>query len=200
MTGATTGSGGNNGSSPLPISPNPFTFNEGVTIITWTACNISGCSTPCTQEVIVEDKEPPTFTAIDHEFCVSPIIQATYNGQPEPGAGIVEPRPDWYIVNSNDLDLIEADFKDNCCTSGFIVRWQITNVDGTALSAPLDQVFDGQPSEFIAAGNEIKLIGSADSDVIYMLHYWLEDCNSNTSDDKEVKITITPRPKIIKMN
>ena len=51
MTGATTGSGGNNGSDPLPISPNPpntFTFNEGVTTITWTACNISGCSTPCT--------------------------------------------------------------------------------------------------------------------------------------------------------
>ena len=56
MTGATTGSGSG------AIIPNPYTFDIGVTTITWRATNIAGFD-ECTQTITVVDNQPPTFTA-----------------------------------------------------------------------------------------------------------------------------------------
>ncbi|TRZ69813.1 MAG: HYR domain-containing protein, partial [Bacteroidetes bacterium] len=67
MTGATTGLGSG------AIIPNPYTFNVGVTTITWRATNIAGFD-ECTQTITVVDNQPPTFTAPSPlSFCVEEL-------------------------------------------------------------------------------------------------------------------------------
>jgi len=217
MTGATTGSGGNDGSTPSPVSLNPFTFNAGVTTITWTACNISGCSTPCTQEIIVEDKEPPTFTSAPITECVDLLTSAVYTStSPNPNSGIepnliVKPSPDYYTFKAGDTSLDLTNLDDNCCgTASLTVNWRIEfanvpdplNPTGPVLTHD-DIIGTGQPSTY---GSDILMWGDGVNytPVTHSIFYWVVDCNGNSTLDtigeQREEIIITPRPEIIKMN
>ena len=163
--------------------------------------DLSNNSATITTTVI--DNQPPTFTATDHEFCVSPIIQATYNGQPEPGAGIIEPHPDWYEVTVAGKELDISAISDNCCAlAGMTITWTITFNDG--IHSPISGT--GQPSEYDPDGNGIPdsifLWGMSDyTDVTHTISYTVTDCNSiDNWTEKTQDILIKPRPEIIKMN
>jgi len=117
-TDTTTGTG-------IPITPNPYTFNLGTNYIIWIATNISGSDT-CVQTIIVVDNEPPTFDPPGpFVFCVSDIIDAVYNGEPEPDADIDPIRPDWYIIDgTTELDI--SGLNDNCCPADSITIYGIS--------------------------------------------------------------------------
>ncbi|MDP3913344.1 MAG: HYR domain-containing protein [Bacteroidota bacterium] len=177
-------------------------YPVGVTTIIWTATNDSG-SDECTQTITVTDNQPPTFTASDREFCVSNIINATYNGLPEPNADIIEPRPDWYIAYPalKELDITNLD--DNCCdVEDLIISWTITFTDG--VHSPISGT--DQPSEYDpdndGTPNPITLWGATNySDIQHTITYTLTDCNHIDNKTVQTKIiTIKPRPNVVKMN
>ncbi|NVO18395.1 MAG: hypothetical protein HXX13_01770 [Bacteroidetes bacterium] len=187
MTGATLGSG--NGA----IVPNPYTFNLGVTTITWTATNIAGTVT-CIQTVTVIDNQPPNFTPpVDQAFCVINIINATYY---DPTMDITPARPEYYILTPADKIALSPDpatFTDNCTPSGsLILHWRLDFNGGNP--APLTGI--GLLSAYT---NEIRLAGDVTNNVQHTLTYWLEDASGNLSASKVVTITIRPRPNIIKL-
>jgi len=212
MTGATTGSGFTNGATPLPDLIGDTDFNVGTTTITWTAENISGADT-CDHIVIVIDTIPPTFTTAPYENCVDPLHWATYdliNTNPiinhiNPNLNKY-PSPDFrtYFAGDTLLDLITLE--DNCCDSvDMIINWRI---EFTPTHNPLTLLPDitypnlsgtGQPSMY---GSDILFPGDGVyfSDVVHHIFYWVEDCNGNTTEEQMEEITITPRPRIIKLN
>ncbi len=218
MTGATTGSGSNAGNTPNPISPNPYTFNVGVTTITWTACNISGCAT-CEQIIIITDEEPPVITADPYENCVDPLHWAVYNeSDPTPQFGHVDPNLekspiDYRTLLAGDTDLDLTSLTDNCCDSLSMInnlQWRIEFADtpdpitGAAVSHP-NITGEGQPSEYIdpvsGVAADIYLWGDGVtfSTVTHSIFYWIEDCNGNPiTEELRKDITITPRPQVIK--
>jgi hypothetical protein len=186
MTGATVGNG-----TGISITPNPYPFNEGVTLITWIATNISGSDT-CYQTITVTDNETPTFDPPPGplEFCVYSIFDAEYNGLDEPGADINPDRPDWYILSgTNELDIININ--DNCCdASDMTLSWTITFSSGhPAVNGT------GQPSLY----GPITLWGNTDfTDAVHTITYELIDCNGISSGPVTVNITIKPRPNVVK--
>lgn len=200
MTGATVDSGTDS------IAPDPYTFNEGVTIITWIASNIAGKDT-CQQVVVVIDDEPPVFdTNGPFVFCVQDIDTAAWNLLPEPQTDIEPDRPEYYLIVPGDtvLDLDTASFQDNCCDPdepmNFVVYWRIDFSDGTSLPPLPGTYITGQPSEY---GVDILLPGDGEffNDLIHTITYRLEDCNGNLSGPSPpVTITIKPRPNILKIN
>ena len=219
MTGATTGSGSNTGSTPDPISPNPYTFNEGVTTITWTVCNVSGCAT-CEQIITITDLEPPTFTTQPYENCVEPINWAIYNpSNPNPVSGVnpnleISPSPDYRLFEIGDTSLDLLSLEDNCCDSvDMTIHWRIEfsntpdplNPTGPYLTHP-DIEGTGQPSTYInpvtGFAKDIELWGDGVffTEVVHHIYYWVEDCNGKMSETIDEEIKITPRPEIIKTN
>jgi hypothetical protein len=185
MTGATTGSGTG------PVLPNPYTFNEGLTTITWTASNAAGIDT-CYQLINIIDNEQPAFeTPAPFVFCVNAIFNATYDGEPEPLADIVPDRPDWYTVDGTpDLDLVNI--TDNCCSEDEMeIQWTIVFSNGyPSISGT------GQPSAY----GPITLWGTTDfTVVVHTITYLLVDCNGNSYGPVTVNITIKPRPNVTKM-
>ncbi|WP_319479816.1 HYR domain-containing protein [uncultured Draconibacterium sp.] len=217
MTGATTGSGSNAGNTPNPISPNPYTFNVGVTTITWTACNISGCAT-CEQIIIITDEEPPVITADPYENCVDPLHWAVYNeNNPTPQFGHVDPNLekspiDYRTLLAGDTDLDLTSLTDNCCDSLSMInnlQWRIEFADtpdpitGAAVSHP-NITGEGQPSEYTdpdtGLPTDILLWGDGVTfnEEVHHIFYWAEDCNGNVSDEIMREITITPRPEVRK--
>ena len=208
MSGATVDTGTGN-----PIVPTPYPFNLGTTLIMWIATNISGADT-CSQTIIVIDNTPPTFYTPDPiVFCVLDIFSALWDGLSEPWIDIIpegwvpgEPRrPDWHIIapGSDELDLDEDFFDDNCCdpedpADVFTVYWRIDFEDGTSIPAAPGTYITGQPSVY---GDYIVLPGDGEDfeDVIHTITYRLEDCNGNLSDPSlPVNIIIKPRPNVIK--
>jgi len=186
MTGATVSSG-----TGKPIVPIPFTFNHGITVITWIATNVSGSDT-CQQIISVYDDQPPQFDSPGPlEFCVNNIINATYNGQPEPGADIVPDRPDWYIIDgTTELDIYNL--TDNCCPEDSLsISWTIDFSNGyPSLNGT------GQPSLY----GPITLWGTTDyTQVVHTITYSVRDCNDNSAEPVTVNITIKPRPDVIKL-
>jgi hypothetical protein len=189
MTGATTGSGSG------PILPNPYTFNLGVTTITWTATNIIGTDV-CIQTVTVVDNEPPQFIApTPKTYCVEDIYLANYW---DPTMDITPDRPEYYLfVSGNtDLNLNPASFTDNCpLTCAVEIRWRITFSDGTFLPALPSLYISGQPSAYPA---NIQFPGSVTGNIVHIITYQIVDCHGNASLPVSVNITITPRPNVIK--
>lgn len=195
MTGATSGSGGNSGATPSPVVPNPFGFNTGVTTITWTACNISGCSS-CEQAVVVTDDEPPTFTMPGTVTeCVEKIQTATYN---DPTMDITPARPDYYIFvggSPGDTRLDISGLTDNCCgTASLTINWRIDFSGGGSISGT------GQLSKY---GSDITFPGDStlpyDTDLVHTITYWVVDCHGNTSPTQTQNIVIKPRPDVKKV-
>ena len=187
MTGATTGSG----TGPTGY----YTFNKGVTTLTWTATNTAGAGV-CTQTITVIDDQAPTFSIpADQEYCVLDIYQAEFDA---PTIDISPARPDYFLfkAGNTDLDLNPATFADNCpslCT--YEIRWRIDFQDGTFMPALPDTYITGQPSGY---GIDIQLPGSALSDVLHHITYSVVDCSGNISDPKTVGVIIKPRPDVIK--
>jgi len=196
MTGATIESG-----TGMPITPDPFSFNVGVTTITWRATNISGFD-ECVQTITVTDNEVPTFTAPGpFDFCVISIISAQYDGQPEPAADIIplDPlhgnprRPDWYLVANGSTELDLTAVADNCCAlNNITIDWTITfdPLIGGMLSG------SGQPSLL----TPIQLWGiDTNVEVNHTITYTVTDCNGNEAAVISRNILVRPRPHVIKL-
>lgn len=198
MTGATTGSGSNIGALPTPIGL--FAFELGETTITWTACNISGCTT-CTQTIEITDNEKPTFTADDFDACVENLMDVTYTGVADILIfNIYYPDHDYYImrIGSHELDIDMTTYSDNCClpidNSG--IRWEI-DFEGAAANEPTI-LGTGQPSDHASV---INLWGDGVNFLprTHTITYWITDCHGIESDPVTADITINPRPKVEKL-
>jgi hypothetical protein len=189
MTGATTGSGTG------AITPNPYTFNKGVTLITWIASNLSGTDT-CQQTITVVDNQPPSFsTPGPFTFCVEPIFTADYY---DPTMDIQPVRPDYYLMTAGStvLDLNPVTFFDNCGLACSVeIRWWISFNDGSRLPALPTPYLTGQPSAY---GSDILFPGDTTANKIHTITYQIVDCGGIPSLPVTVNITITPRPDVIK--
>ena len=189
MSGATSGSGTG--------AVGNYTFNLGITTITWTASNVAGTDI-CSQTITVSDNQIPDFIKpADRVYCVKNIITADFF---EPTTDIVPDRPDYYLLasGSTDLNLNPATVTDNCAqTCTYEIRWRIDFNDGTSLPAGPATFLTGQPSAY---GADILLPGSSNSSKEHQITYWVVDCHGNVSAPKTSKITINPRPEIIKIN
>jgi hypothetical protein len=189
MSGATTGSGtgaiGN------------YTFNVGVTTITWTATNISGTDV-CVQTITVVDNQAPGFIVpTDRSYCVEDIYGATYW---DPTVDITPDRPEYYlfVAGNTDLDLDTTTFTDNCAPGClFEIRWHITFEDGTFLPVLPATYITGQPSLY---GMNIQFPGSVTSNVFHHVTYQVADCHGNVSPPQTILVTVKPRPNVIKLN
>lgn len=204
------------------VAPYSYSWNTAPVQTTTTAVNLSagaytvtitdnnGCITSPTVTVISQDIIPPTFTAPDpFEFCVENLYSAGYisNGLQ------INPTPDYYLfqTGSTILDLDPADlkniFNDNCCADNLLViHWRMTFTDTPNPAAPpamlthapiSDQT--GQPSLY---GSDIRFPGDGVNftSITHRITYWLTDCNGNKSIEKNVNITIKPRPNITLIN
>lgn len=165
---------------------------------TVTVTDANGCTSNRPHVVgTTTDVTPPTFNPPStFNFCVQDITEATFD---EPTMDFTPARPDHYIIKTTDIDLPISSlnsFTDNCCTTYSSIRWQIT-LDGGA-KIPASTYYTGQPSVYIAAGNEIKLLGAATANVDHTITYWIVDCNNVVSDPQPVNITILPRPTLSK--
>jgi hypothetical protein len=207
-----TGTSTTTNASPIPDNPGPYDFQLGTSTILWHAENISGFD-ECTQEVIVEDHEDPTFTPPTYTDCVDMLQSAVYSAtNPNPNAGIdpnliKDPSPDYSTLESGNTALDLTNLADNCCDpSSLIINWRIDftdvpdplNPSGPALShASIPGT--GQPSTY---GSDILLWGDGVNftTVTHLITYTVEDCNGNITDELTRPITITPRPRITKMN
>jgi hypothetical protein len=212
--GSTQASGSFLGSSIDPGPPNigAHDFEIGTSTITWRATNVSGYD-ECAQLVIVEDKEPPTFTPNSITECVDMLHSATYTtGTPNPNVGvdpnlIKDPSPDYYTFEADNIILNLTDHADNCCDlADLTVSWTITFTDVPDPLNPTGPLLHhdpisgtGQPSTY---GSDILMWGDGVnfSTITHKITYWVEDCHGNTSEPQEGKINVTPRPKILKMN
>jgi len=183
-----------------PLTNCPFTLTLIVT-------NLNGCSSTCSQVVAVGDILAPTFTAPGpFEFCVENLISAVFVSNNLE----INPDPDYYLFMKGntifDLDpaILKNNFNDNCCANNLLeIHWRIDFTDTpNPLAPPPNLTFapisgNGQPSAYFS---DIKLPGDGVNftPVIHKITYWLVDCNGNKSLEKEVNITIKPRPNIIK--
>jgi uncharacterized repeat protein (TIGR01451 family) len=153
----------------------------------------NGCTAARSWDILSQDDEPPSFTAPSSpQFCVYEIIEATYNGLPEPDADIVPVRPDWYVLNGTpELDL--TNLADNCCgTNSLTIYWTI-QYTGIPAHAPLSGT--GQPSAY----GPLPLWGTNDfTQITNTITYRVEDCYGNLSEPVTVNIIMHPRPNIIK--
>jgi hypothetical protein len=189
MTGATLGSG----TGPIGI----YTFNAGVTTITWTATNIAG-SAVCSQIITVNDNQAPSFSIpADKSYCVREISSAEYD---DPTIDITPARPDYYLftAGNTELDLDPATFSDNCA-SGFIIHWQIDFAATIPPPAVPSLTSTGQLSAY---GSPIMFLGDVNNtiNVVHTLTYWITDQAGNDSPHIVTTVVIAPRPNVIKQN
>ena len=191
MSGTTTGSGTG--------AINNHIFNMGTTTIIWTATNVSGTAT-CSQSVTVTDHQLPDFTpppALSE--CVEKVNTASVNIA---SMDINPDRPEYYtlVAGNTLLDIDPLTFTDNCSLSCPVeIRWKIDMSDGSRIPALPIPFQTGQPSTF---GSPIRFAGDGLNfvPVNHTITYWIVDCAGNVSDPQTRKITIVPRPNIIKGN
>jgi len=194
--------------TPVQITETAVNLAAGTFTVTITDNN--GCIASPTVTVISEDLIPPTFTAPGpFEFCVENLYSAEYisNGLQ------INPAPDYYLFHEEntildlDPDDLKNKFNDNCCGDNLLViHWRMTFTDTPNPAAPPamlthapipDQT--GQPSLY---GTNIQFPGDGVNfiSVTHIITYWLTDCNGNKSLEKDVNITIKPRPNITLIN
>jgi len=199
------------------VSPYSYAWNTTPVQITATATNLAagvytvtitdnnGCSIAPTVVIISQDLIAPTFTAPGpSEFCVENLTLAEFISD----ALKIDPEPDYYLFRKGniilDLDpsVLKNNFSDNCCTvNNLVIYWRIDFSDTPNPSAPpanlthMSITGTGQPSSY---SSDIQFPGDGVTFtcIIHKITYWLMDCNGNKSLEKEVNITIKPRPKI----
>jgi large repetitive protein len=76
------------------INDAPSAFEKGITLVKWTASDVSGNTATCIQTVIVKDNEPPAITCVDDHTLST-----------NPGLGN-------FTVQDNEFDPVH--FSDNC--------------------------------------------------------------------------------------
>lgn len=152
----------------------------------------NGCTVSGDWDVVSEDILPPEVILPGPlVFCVYDIYTANYNWLPEPDADIEPDRPDWYIINGTELDIVVSD---NCCApEDIIINWTIT-FGGVPAQAPVSG--SGQPSLSVP----ITLWGTTNYVTITnTITYTVEDCNGNVLlPPLSVDIEMQPRPNVIK--
>ncbi|WP_165806835.1 HYR-like domain-containing protein [Balneicella halophila] len=171
-------------------------FPIGTSTVTWTTIDVNGNTNTCTQFIIVEDGEKPTYDAPnDVSYCVNNIIEANYANTTN---GDVNTPPDYYEFGNADLSLDLNNVDDNCCVTNTII-WSISpEINGATVSGT------GQPSDSIE-GIRLWLDVATENpkssyvEKEYTITYVVVDCNGNST-QKTTQITIKPRPKIIKVN
>ena len=195
--------------------PNPLgdiDFPLGVTTIEWRAENEAGFDT-CSHWIEVIDTIPPTFVSSPYENCVDRLTSVIFDpNNPNPIINHIDPNldkvpsPDYRTFEAGNTSLDLTDLEDNCCDSvDLTINWRI---DFTDVPDPINPGIDishppisgtGQPSEY---GSDILLWGDGVffTTVTHYITYWVEDCNGNITDEITEEITITPRPRIIKVN
>jgi hypothetical protein len=145
---------------------------------TFTVSDASGNTATCSQTIAIQDNIFPAFTAMNQDFCVENIANASFYSLTI---------PDWYLFEPGRTDLDIKDLTDNC-TSGVNLKlnWQIVFADGTFISGT------GQPSTY---GSDILFKGSSGKNTTHQIIYWVTDlCGNETV--KNCTITIHPRPEV----
>jgi hypothetical protein len=181
-------------------------------LITWTAENISG-SDECSHLVIVEDKEPPTFTSAPITNCVDLLYSAEFTtGTPNIYNRenlIIYSNPDSYTFIDGNTTLDLTNLEDNCCDSLSMVnniQWRIdftpTPDPAGPAGAMLNNGFitgNGQPSEY---GIDMFFPGDGVTfqTVTHTITYTMEDCHGNISLTHTENIVVIPRPQLIEIN
>jgi hypothetical protein len=193
MSGATPTSGTTTGTGA--ITPNPYTFNVGVTTIIWTASNAAG-SDQCSQIITVLDKEPPALIApAPFSSCVEDMISAAMVSN----LLQINPAPDYFLFKKGNtaLDVNPANFSDNCTPANLLVlHWTID----FSSSTPTPSISGtGQPSTY-ASDITFPGDGVTFKDITHTITYWVADPSGNESVHKAVTITIHPRPAVTYRN
>lgn len=177
MTGATT-------AGPGSGAINDYTFNTGVTTITWTATNGSGTDV-CLQTITVIDNEPPVFNlpVLASGYCVEGFSSAIYH----PGGAyyvddLAPDRRDYYILTTGNILLNLTGIADNC-PGTISIAWILDfgNNGSTDLSGT-GQVSVYTPIDFPLGDNLIR--------------WTVTDASGNSSTGSLV-LTVIPRPDII---
>jgi hypothetical protein len=189
MSGATPVSGTTTGTGA--VNPNPYTFNVGVTTITWTASNAAG-SDQCSQIITVLDKEPPALIApAPYGACVEDMISAAMVSN----LLQINPAPDYFLLKKGNtaLDVNPANFSDNCTPANLLVLHWTIDFSSTTPTPSISGT--GQPSSY---PGDIAFPGDGVTfkDVIHVITYWVTDPSGNESVHKAVTITIHPRPVV----
>jgi hypothetical protein len=108
---------------------------------------------------------------------------------------ITPDRPEYYILTDTDKANLDPDpvlFTDNCSSaSEMTLHWRIDFNGGNP--GPINGT--GPVSDYTG---ELRFAGAVSNNVVHSITYWLTDAAGNSSVDKTVTITITPRPNIIK--
>jgi hypothetical protein len=189
--------------NPGPPDIGAHDFKLGTSVITWQACNVSGCD-ECTQQIIVEDKEAPTFDAANYTDCVDMLFLAVYSNSVADNL-IKNPSPDYATFEAGNTGLDISNLHDNCCgAADMTIHWRIdftdtpdpANQPGGMLSHP-SVSGTGQPSAY---GSPIELPGDGVTytTVVHTITYWVEDCHGNITATQTGTITVSPRPNITK--
>lgn len=172
---------------------------DGYILRTYRATDFAGNYSECSQEIRVSDNTPPSIVSgPDHYFtyCVNWLMEAIHNGLPEPDIDITPERPDYHILTDTEKQALAAiSFTDNCSAT---LYWSlvdeaynpIASEDGVLLSQRTDELSD----------HAIRLEGDEQVNKKYMLIYWVSDSCGNVAMDYTIFITVTPRPRIIRMN
>jgi hypothetical protein len=145
---------------------------------TFLVSDASGNTASCSQTIAVQDKILPDFSALNQEFCVSNIANASF---------YITTIPDWYLFKAGSTELDVTGLTDNCTSSSNLkLQWQIIFSDGTFISGI------GQPSTY---GSDILFKGSAGIDTRHQIVYRVTDlCGNETV--KNCSITIHPRSEV----
>jgi hypothetical protein len=165
----------------------------------------------------VTDTIVPTFTlgSTEVSYCVNNIISAVYNPNPNLSISpeyddLTTPRPEYYQFTAGstifDLDQNINKYDDNCCAANLLtLHWRIdftptpnpATVAHELITKPAIPDQTGQPSAY----GDIQFPGDGVTfkDVDHYITYWLIDCHGNKSVEKVVKVTVKPRPNLIKV-
>jgi hypothetical protein len=148
--------------NPGPPDIGAHDFKLGTSVITWQACNVSGCD-ECTQQIIVEDKEAPTFDAANYTDCVDMLFLAVYSNSVADNL-IKNPSPDYATFEAGNTGLDISNLHDNCCgAADMTIHWRIDFTDTPDPAQPTGGMLShpsvsgtGQPSAY---GSPIELPG-----------------------------------------
>ncbi|MFH1120838.1 MAG: HYR domain-containing protein, partial [Bacteroidota bacterium] len=160
-----------------------YTFNTGITTITWTATNVSGTD-DCTQTITITDDEPPVFIlpVLADGYCVEGFDAALYN----PGGiyyvdDLTPDRRDYYILTNGNTLLDLTGISDNC--PGVVsIYWEIDfGNDATVDLTGNGQVSVSTPINFPLGTNSVT--------------YTVTDAYGNDT-SASVNLTVLPRPDI----